>query len=97
MTNNNDRTRWDDARLDQLATAVDALREQAESNTRNVDILVGIVTGHQQRVTNAEERIATLFEEIRDIKVEIRGLQTENRRILDHLFGRAARMANHDQ
>lgn len=65
--------RWTDDRLDQLAAAV-------ESNTRNVDILVGIVTGQQ-------ERVLTMLEEIRDIKVEIRGLQTENRRILDHLFG----------
>ncbi len=86
--------RWNDDRLDRLATAVDGLRQQAETNTRNidslrqqaksntknVDILVGIVTGQHQHIT-------TMLEEIRDIKVEIRGLQTQNRRILDRLFG----------
>jgi hypothetical protein len=71
---------WTDDRLDQLADAVDGLREQSELNNRNVDILVGIVTAHQ-------ERFAAVLDEIRDIKVEIRGLQTENRRILDRLFG----------
>lgn len=65
--------RWTDDRLDQLADAV-------ESNNRNIDILVGIATGQQQR-------FAAVLDEIRDIKVEIRGLQTENRRILDRLFG----------
>lgn len=86
--------RWTDNRLDQLATAV-------ESNTRNVDILVGIVTGQQERGLTMLEEIRDIKVEIRDIKVEIRelqteirdlqneirGLQTENRRILDHLFG----------
>lgn len=70
--------RWTDDRLDQLADAVDGLREQSELNNRNVDILVGIVAAHQ-------EQFATVLNEIRDIKVEIRGLQIE-RRILDRLF-----------
>lgn len=69
------------------SSRLDRIEAIAESNTRNIDILVGIVTGHQERMANTEGRIATLFEEIRDIKAEIRGLQTENRRILDHLFG----------
>lgn len=43
------------------------------SNNRHIDILVGIATGQQ-------ERFATVL-------AEIRGLQTENRRILDRLFG----------
>lgn len=72
--------RWTDDRLDQLADAVDGLREQSELNNRNVDILVGIVAVHQ-------ERFAVVLDELRDIKVEIRGLQTKNRRILDRLFG----------
>jgi hypothetical protein len=59
---------------------LDRIEAIAEPNTRNIDILIGIVTAHQ-------ERFATVLEEIRDIKTEIRGLQTENRRILDHLFG----------
>ncbi len=63
-----------------LQSSMSDLQSSVESNTRNIDILTGIVTGHQ-------ERLATIFEEIRDIKVEIRGLQTENRRLLDHLFG----------
>lgn len=41
--------RWTDDRLDQLADAVDGLREQSELNNRNVDILVGIVAAHQER------------------------------------------------
>lgn len=69
--------RWTDDRLDQLANAV-------ESNNRNIDILVGIATVQQQR-------FAAVLDEIRDIKVEIRGLQTENRRILDRLFGQQER------
>lgn len=66
MTNNS-------SRLDRIEAIV-------ESNTRNIDILVGIARGQQQHIT-------TMLEEIRDIKTEIRGLQTENRRILDRLFG----------
>lgn len=77
---NSERNRWDDERLDRLASAVESNTRNIESNTRNIDVLVGIAAGQQ-------ERMAAILEEIRDIKVEIRGLQTENRRILDHLFG----------
>lgn len=93
--------RWNDDRLDRLATAIDSLRQQGETNTRNidalrqqtetstrnVDILVGIVTGHQQHITNLLEEIRDIKVEIRVLQAEIRGLQTENRRILDRLFG----------
>ena len=72
--------RWTDTRLDRLADAV-------ESNTRNIDILVGIATGQQQRFETVLGEIRDIKAEIRDIKAEIRGLQTENRHILDRLFG----------
>lgn len=73
-------SRWTDDRLDQLADAV-------EANTRNIDILVGITIGHQQRFDAVLGEIRNMTVEIREIQTEIRGLQTENRRILDRLFG----------
>lgn len=72
--------RWTDERLDQLADAV-------ESNTKNIDILVGIATGQQERLATVLDEIRDIKVDIRDIQSEIRGLQTENRRILDRLFG----------
>lgn len=59
----------------------------AESNTRNIDILVGIVTGQQQHITTVLDEIRDIKVEIRDMQATILGLQTENRRILDRLFG----------
>ncbi|MDJ0719272.1 MAG: hypothetical protein QNJ54_34450 [Prochloraceae cyanobacterium] len=41
-----------------------------------------IAAGEQQRQQMDEAII-----ELRELRMEIRGLQTENRRILDHLFG----------
>lgn len=82
MTNSNDNNR-----LDRIEAIV-------ESNSRNIDILLGIVSGHQERILTVFEEIRDLRSEtrdiqseIRDIQSEIRGLQTENRRILDRLFG----------
>lgn len=49
----------------QQSDRLDRIEALAESNTRNIDILVGIVAGHQQR-------FASVFDEIRDIRVEIR-------------------------
>ncbi len=72
--------RWTDDRLDQLADAV-------EANTRNIDILVGIAAGQQQRFEQVLDEIRDIKVDIRDIQTEIRGLQTENRRILDNLYG----------
>jgi uncharacterized coiled-coil protein SlyX len=66
---------------------LDRIEAISESNTKNIDILVGIVTAHQERLGSMESRMTTLLEEIRDIKTEIRGLQTENHRILNHLLG----------
>lgn len=72
MTNNSDR-------LDRIEAALERTETIVESNTRNIDILVGIARGQQQHIT-------TMLEEIRDIKTEIRGLQTENRRLFQRLF-----------
>lgn len=72
--------RWTDDRLDQLADAV-------EANTRNIDMLVGIASGQQQRFDAVIGEMREMTTDIREIQTEIRGLQTENRRILDRLFG----------
>jgi len=61
--------------------AISDLREQQEATNRAIDILVGIVTGHQ-------ERFANILEEIRDIKVDIKGLQLENKRMLEEMRSR---------
>lgn len=73
---------------------LDQMQALAESNTRNIDILVGIVSAHQQHITTVLDEIRDIKAEIREIQTEIRemqititGLQTENRRILDRLFG----------
>ncbi len=82
---------------------LDRLEAITESNTRNIDILVGIVTGQQQHMATVLDEIRDIKVDIRDIQVEIRdvqatilGLQTENRRILDHLF-RQQRNGSDDQ
>lgn len=72
--------RWTDDKLDQLASTVSDLSTSVTEVRVTAEALLQTVVIHQ---SNFE----TLVAEIRDIKTEIRGLQTENRRILDHLFG----------
>ena len=70
-------TNWTDERLDRLADQVEANTQSISDLNQSISQLVSI--NQQQQKANT-----TLFELLIQ---EIRGLRTENRRILDHLFG----------
>jgi hypothetical protein len=72
--------RWDDARLDRLAESLDRLTVSVEQDGQNIRSLLNVVNTHQGN-------FEVMLVEMRRIGEEVRGLQTENRRILDHLFG----------
>jgi hypothetical protein len=72
--------RWDDDRLDRLASTVERLATSTERDEGNIRSLLNVVNIHQGN-------FEVMLTEIRRIGEEVRGLQTENRRILDHLFG----------
>jgi hypothetical protein len=72
--------RWDDDRLDRLASTVERLAVSAERDEGNIRSLLNVVNIHQGN-------FEVMLTEMRRIGEEVRGLQTENRRILDHLFG----------
>jgi hypothetical protein len=65
--------RWTDERLDNLASTVADLRTTSEALLQTAII-------HQQGLETSQRNFEAIV-------TEIRGLQTENRRILDHLFG----------
>jgi antirestriction protein len=76
-----------DERLERVAALV-------ESNTEHLAALHTITQIQSEHITNlriAQQQYQQNFEvvhnEIRRISEDVRGLQTENRRILDHLFG----------
>lgn len=64
-----------------LRVAVSSLIETSNQFQRNFEVIVS-------EIREIKGEIQIINEEIRDIKLDIRGLQRENRRILDHLFGR---------
>lgn len=72
--------RWDDTRLDRLAESLDRLTVSVEQDGQNIRSLLNVVNTHQGN-------FEVMLVEMRRIGEEVRGLQTENRRILDHLFG----------
>jgi hypothetical protein len=81
--------RWTDERLDRLAAIV-------ESNTGAIassDIRLTRLEESMQTMIIAVERVTNLqmetFAIVREMQAEVRGLQTENRRILDRVFGDA--------
>jgi methyl-accepting chemotaxis protein len=86
--------RWTDDRLDRLAETV---VQTAESVGRAADTVNQLITGMNQlnqrteTIALAVERMTDVqlqtFRVIEEMQAEVRGLQTENRRILDHLFG----------
>ena len=86
--------RWTDERLDKLAETV---VQTAESMGRAADTVNQLITGMNQlnqrteTIALAVERMTDVqlqtFRVIEEMQAEVRGLQTENRRILDHLFG----------
>ncbi len=74
------RERWTDEGLDKLATSVTDLRMTSEALLQTAII-------HQQGLKTSQRNFEIHQRNIEDILAEIRGLRTENRRILDHLFG----------
>ncbi len=86
--------RWNDERLDKLAETV---VQTAESVGRAADTVNQLITGMNQlnqrteTISLAVERMTDVqlqtFRVIEEMQAEVKGLQTENRRILDHLFG----------
>lgn len=73
-------------RLDRIEAALEQTQQQVDTNTRNIQQLAGIAQTQQQTLQMQEQGNNQIFEALIE---EIRGLRTENRRILDHLFGRA--------
>ena len=76
--------RWNDERLDRLAESVEAntrdiadLKESISATNQNVNQLVSAMRNQQEANTEIFQAIVQ----------EIRGLRTEQRRILNHLFG----------
>ncbi|MGB7415071.1 MAG: hypothetical protein WA902_12765 [Thermosynechococcaceae cyanobacterium] len=69
--------RWDDDRLDRFATAV----EQAIINLNERAVLM---TTAIQQLSDMQNQV---LGHVVEMQQEVRGLQTENRRILDRLFG----------
>lgn len=69
--------RWDDDRLDRLANAVEANSRQIATNAQAINQLVDVMREQQKANTEIFQAIVQ----------EIRGLRTEQRRILNHLFG----------
>jgi hypothetical protein len=69
--------RWDDDRLDRFATAV----EQAVMNLNDPTVLM---TTAIQQLSDVQTQV---LGHVVEMQQEVRGLQTENRRILDRLFG----------
>jgi len=86
--------RWTDERLDKLA---DTVVQTAEALGQTADTANQLIAGMDQ-LNQRTETIALAVERMTDVQLqtfrvieemqqEVRGLQTENRRILDHLFG----------
>lgn len=76
--------KWNNERLDRLADIVNAnsrdiiaLKESIAETNHNVNQLVSVIRQQQQSNTEVFQAIVQ----------EIRGLRTEQRRILNHLFG----------
>ncbi len=72
--------RWTDDRLDRLASTVSDLSTSVTETRVTAEALLQTVIIHQQGLETSQRNFDALV-------TEIRGLQTENRRILDHLFG----------
>jgi methyl-accepting chemotaxis protein len=79
--------RWTDERLDKLADTVG----QAADTVNQLIAGMGQLNQRTETIALAVERMTDVqlqtFRVIEEIQQEVRGLQTENRRILDHLFG----------
>jgi chromosome segregation ATPase len=89
-----ERFREIDVRLESLSEALTEFREQLEENTgaittlqRLTSELLEIARLHQQALRVSQVGAEADRAAIREMQAEVRGIQTENRRILDHLFG----------
>lgn len=88
-------------RLDQLTVRVDRLAVSQENTQATVDRLVESQQTTQVEISQLTGTVNQLAELViqsiesanadravmREMQLEVRGIQTENRRILDHLFG----------
>lgn len=79
--------RWTDDKLDELATSVVELRASVTETRVTAEALLQTAIIHQQGLETSQRNFEIVIAQIQNLTVEIRGLQTENRRILDHLFG----------
>jgi TolA-binding protein len=83
--------RWTDERLDKFASTVEAnlidLHRATTGRERAMEALAHTQVQILQRVEQMQQNIETIHVEIQEMQSEVKGLQTENRRILDRLFG----------
>jgi ABC-type transporter Mla subunit MlaD len=93
--------RWTDENLDRLADAVSQNSQDIRSlltvmnrHQDNFDVMVAQMGRLQEAQGRLREDLISTINlvqgvvgEVRTIADEVRGLQTENRRIMDHLFG----------
>jgi methyl-accepting chemotaxis protein len=74
--------RWTDERLDKMADTLNQTIEAIGQLGQRTEVIATAV----ERMTDVQLQT---FRVIEEMQAEVRGLQTENRRILDHLFGEA--------
>ncbi len=83
-------SRLENSNID-IRLAVSALIETATQHQLNFEAMERRMEASQaesnRRFEESNRRFEALLAEIQIIKAEIRGLQTENRRILDRVFG----------
>lgn len=64
-------------RIRRIEAALERTQQQVDANTQSIQQLAAIAQTQQQ----------TIYQTFEALIEEVRGLRTENRRILDHLFG----------
>jgi methyl-accepting chemotaxis protein len=74
--------RWIDERLDKMADTLNQTIEAIGQLGQRTEVIATAV----ERMTDVQLQT---FRVIEEMQAEVRGLQTENRRILDRLFGEA--------
>jgi hypothetical protein len=83
--------RWTDERMDQFAMSVEAFATATETNILKLQRLAEESRRAQSGMFRAMDDLAIsqveILRRIDETQAEVRGLQTENRRILDNLFG----------
>lgn len=83
--------RWTDERLDRFAasveTAIAAHNDRLSQVEQDRTELQRSFRGMTQAMDALARTQIEILQRIDETQAEVRGLQTENRRILDHLFG----------